>query len=262
MIRPYRESEENVARYGHRAGGQEGAALPLFGAGQHHHDARPAEAAAAQRVDATGLRARVLDWIADAGTDGLTSKEARGLYSTLFGHPDPWSVPPRFSELSRAGAIVDSGQRRDGATVWCLAPRPAAGPGHACGPTGCTTLPAGGPRDSDDRRTLEAALANEHAAWKPEVPFDAGDMSRCRGCPADVGWVHRADADGKAHPVERRGYVGVVTGKGPFTRVGYTLDGMHLRVRAPRPDDPRQSRVVIFESHFAHCPGARRFGGR
>ena len=88
---------------------------PLF----HTHPTRPTEVAAARKVAkrVVGLRREVLTWIADSGAHGLTSKEARALYEIAHGHPDPWSVPPRFSELLRTGHIVDTGEVRDGAAV-------------------------------------------------------------------------------------------------------------------------------------------------
>lgn len=95
--------------------------LPLFDQpARVHANASATERAAARRVETkvTGLRLMVLAWIEREGARGLTSKEARALYLEINGEPDPWSVPPRFSELARMGLIVSTGEVRDGAEAW------------------------------------------------------------------------------------------------------------------------------------------------
>jgi len=89
-------------------------------------------------------------------------------------------------------------------------------------------------------------------------------VPRCRGCLDPIGWIRLAD--GRAHPVERLGYAGIVSAWGAVPpghwRQGYDAFGRLLRVRRPLPSDPVGAIVHVFETHFAHCPKAARFGRR
>ena len=76
----------------------------------------PATAIAAARIRRLSLRELIVDKMRYNFTyNGWTGKE-------LAVHLDrPLnSITPRFAELLRAGAIKDSGQRRDGQIVWVL----------------------------------------------------------------------------------------------------------------------------------------------
>ncbi len=105
-------------------GGDE--ALPLFDRPVPvHAGARDTERAAARRIApiAGTLRATVLEWVRDAGPCGLTAKEGGRRYARSLGREADdgsarYSIAPRLTELSKAGYVVDSGQRREGAIVW------------------------------------------------------------------------------------------------------------------------------------------------
>ena len=89
-----------------------------------HADATDTETAAANRIAevAGKLRAQVLQWIIEAGAEGMTGKEAGSLYALSLGRDANdgsarYSVMPRC-ELRQIGLIRDSGRRRDGSSVW------------------------------------------------------------------------------------------------------------------------------------------------
>lgn len=103
-------------------------------------------------------------------------------------------------------------------------------------------------------------------SWAADVPFPAEDLGKCRGCGATIGWLAREPEERGAlrrpHPVEPKGWAGVrvTTATAGPVRAGYTLAGPHARVVEPPAGAlvPPEL-VVVFESHFAFCPHAKRF---
>lgn len=90
-----------------------------------HSRATDTEIAAAEKFapKAGTLRAMVLDWIRDAGADGMTGKEAGARYALSIGRDENdgsarYSAMPRITELRKLGLIKDSGARRGGSIAW------------------------------------------------------------------------------------------------------------------------------------------------
>lgn len=230
-----------------------GSAGPLFG-GEPEAPRRPFLRDLEKPRDGSGpdLERLILTWLHAAGPRGLTSLEALAIYVAKKAPSDPVHAPETFgaifTSLAMAGRVIDAREARGGRRV-VRYPTPAdAFQVIACG------------RDSG-RRTAAAKVADD--AWTPTVDFDGPRLSRC-SCDAMIGWIQRGDGSGRSHPVQLRGFDGVPIAKGdsapgPY-RSGWTDDGRLVRIRR---DDaaPRAARVVVFESHFGHCPDAARYGG-
>lgn len=101
---------------------------------------------------------------------------------------------------------------------------------------------------------------------EPTVPFDASEMSDCRGCSSKIGWVRKADGIGRGrpHPVQPKGYCGPAVPHGTEgAKVGYTRGGVMLAVLPQEPGTPIvPGWQTIWESHFAFCPKAPIFRQR
>lgn len=95
-----------------------------------HAHATDTEIAAAEKIApvAGTLRALVLQWITEAGDEGLTGREAGSRYALSIGKDENdgsarYSIMPRATELKGAGLIKDSGRRRQGSIVWIRSPQ-------------------------------------------------------------------------------------------------------------------------------------------
>jgi hypothetical protein len=75
----------------------------------HHNAPRGTSDVAARRIRGavTGLRNRVLAFLASRGTDGATDEEAETALRIR-----PQTYTPRRGELVKAGLVVDTGRRR------------------------------------------------------------------------------------------------------------------------------------------------------
>lgn len=99
-----------------------------------HAQARDTEIAAALKASAKAytLRMAALSMIVRSGSGGMTANQVIEAYRTgekLGELAAARGMQPRVSELAKAGAIIDSGRRRDGGIVW-IVPE-AKGANHA-----------------------------------------------------------------------------------------------------------------------------------
>lgn len=100
----------------------------------------------------------------------------------------------------------------------------------------------------------------------PTVPFDAANMSPCKGCSSQIGWVRQAVGvrAGRPHPVQPKGWCGPrVAALTPGAKTGYTRGG-HLETVLPQEPGTTimPSWVTVWESHFAYCAKAPMFRQR